>query len=80
MTLCRHFEYFIIQLNVWLSCDGANNVDKEFVGQIDYFPISGFPAQYFPFNGRADYLAPMVALRFTNLTGKIKTSSRINPN
>ncbi|KAM0727193.1 Sodium/potassium-transporting ATPase subunit beta-1 [Formica fusca] len=53
---------------IWLWCDGANNVDKEHVGKIDYLPGPGFPVQYFPFMGQPDYLAPMVALQFTNIT------------
>ncbi|KMQ90495.1 sodium potassium-transporting atpase subunit beta-1 [Lasius niger] len=53
---------------IWLWCDGANNVDKEHVGEIEYLPSPGFPVQYFPFLGQPDYLAPMVALRFKNIT------------
>ncbi|XP_029172766.1 sodium/potassium-transporting ATPase subunit beta-1-like [Nylanderia fulva] len=53
---------------VWLWCDGVNNVDKEHVGEIEYLPSPGFPVQYFPFIGQPNYLAPMVALRFKNIT------------
>ncbi|KAJ8680605.1 hypothetical protein QAD02_016392 [Eretmocerus hayati] len=54
---------------VWLSCDGKSESDRKHVGQIKYLPEPGFPVQYFPFNGEINYLAPMVALRFPNLTG-----------
>ncbi|XP_076674471.1 sodium/potassium-transporting ATPase subunit beta-1-like isoform X2 [Andrena cerasifolii] len=53
---------------IWLSCDGANNVDKEHIGEVEYIPSPGFPVEYFPFTGQPDYLSPIVALRFKNLT------------
>ncbi|KZC04574.1 Sodium/potassium-transporting ATPase subunit beta-1 [Dufourea novaeangliae] len=53
---------------IWLSCDGANSVDKEHIGEIDYIPSPGFPIEYFPFTGQQDYLSPIVALHFQNLT------------
>nr|XP_031834331.1 sodium/potassium-transporting ATPase subunit beta-1-like [Nomia melanderi] len=53
---------------IWLSCDGANNVDKEHIGEIQYIPGPGFPIQYFPFTGHSNYLSPIVALHFKNLT------------
>ncbi|XP_054007415.1 sodium/potassium-transporting ATPase subunit beta-1-like [Hylaeus anthracinus] len=53
---------------VWLSCDGANNVDKEHIGEIKYIPSPGFPVEYFPFSGQPHYLSPIVALQFKNLT------------
>lgn len=58
------------QNQIWLWCDGANNVDKEHVGEIEYLPSPGFPVQYFPFVGQPEYLAPMVALQFKNVTRK----------
>nr|XP_012235554.1 PREDICTED: sodium/potassium-transporting ATPase subunit beta-1-like isoform X2 [Linepithema humile] len=53
---------------IWLWCDGANNVDKEHIGEIEYLPSPGFPVRYFPFMGQPDYLSPIVALRFKNVT------------
>ncbi|XP_076656467.1 sodium/potassium-transporting ATPase subunit beta-1-like [Halictus rubicundus] len=53
---------------IWLSCDGANNVDKEHIGDIEYIPSPGFPVEYFPFTGQPDYLSPIVALHFKSLT------------
>lgn len=58
------------QYQIWLWCDGVNSVDKDHVGEIEYLPSPGFPVQYFPFMGQPDYLAPMVALRFKNITRK----------
>ncbi|XP_046144279.1 sodium/potassium-transporting ATPase subunit beta-1-like isoform X2 [Osmia bicornis bicornis] len=56
------------KLHIWLSCDGLNNVDKEHMGEIEYNPRPGFPVEFFPFTGQPDYLSPVVALQFKNLT------------
>ncbi|KAI4501862.1 hypothetical protein M0802_003197 [Mischocyttarus mexicanus] len=56
------------QVNIWLSCNGVDNVDKEHIGKIEYIPNPGFPIEYFPFKGEKDYLSPIVALKFPNLT------------
>ncbi|XP_025154637.1 sodium/potassium-transporting ATPase subunit beta-1 isoform X2 [Harpegnathos saltator] len=65
---------FSNKVQVWLSCDGANGVDKEHVGEIEYIPSAGFPVKYFPFVGQPDYLSPMVALQFKNITpGRLVT-------
>ncbi|XP_014488527.1 PREDICTED: sodium/potassium-transporting ATPase subunit beta-1-like isoform X2 [Dinoponera quadriceps] len=62
------------KVQVWLWCDGTNSVDKEHVGEIEYLPSAGFPVKYFPFVGQPDYLSPMVALRFKNITpGRLVT-------
>lgn len=61
----------IKQFQIWLWCDGVNNVDKEHVGEIEYLPSPGFSVQYFPFVGQPDYLAPVVALHFKNITCKL---------
>jgi hypothetical protein len=39
------------------------------MGEIEYLPDPGFPVQFFPFVGQADYQTPIVALQFKNLTG-----------
>ncbi|XP_028051056.1 sodium/potassium-transporting ATPase subunit beta-1 isoform X1 [Monomorium pharaonis] len=59
---------FSNKFQIWLWCDGVNNVDKEHIGEIEYFPSPGFSVQYFPFVGQPDYLAPLVALRFKNIS------------
>lgn len=57
------------QFHVWLSCDTVSNDDKDNIVDVEYLPIPGFPVQYFPFTGQPHYLAPIVALRFSNLSG-----------
>jgi hypothetical protein len=49
---------------VWLSCEGETPVDVENVGAIQYFPQSGFPGYYFPYNNTENYMSPMVAIYF----------------
>nr|XP_050845416.1 sodium/potassium-transporting ATPase subunit beta-2-like [Vespula vulgaris] len=53
---------------IWLSCNGADNIDKEHIGKIEYIPNPGFPIEYFPFRGQKDYVSPVVAIKFKNLT------------
>ncbi|RLU20858.1 hypothetical protein DMN91_007472 [Ooceraea biroi] len=48
--------------------ESVRSSNKEHVGEIEYLPNPGFPVHYFPFAGQTDYLAPMVALRFKNVT------------
>lgn len=46
--------------------------DAEKIGEIKYFGIAeGFPLQYYPYYGKLvhpQYLQPLVAIKFTNLT------------
>ncbi|XP_058808801.1 sodium/potassium-transporting ATPase subunit beta-like [Phymastichus coffea] len=56
------------QLHVWLSCEGKSPEDKAKLGEIEYLPKPGFPVNFFPFDGQRNYLAPVVALSFSNLS------------
>ncbi|KAJ8963613.1 hypothetical protein NQ314_005513 [Rhamnusium bicolor] len=51
---------------VWLSCDGENPADFEYLGPITYYPkgIQGFPGYYFPYLNKEGYLSPLVAVKF----------------
>ncbi|XP_057339367.1 sodium/potassium-transporting ATPase subunit beta-2-like isoform X2 [Microplitis mediator] len=53
---------------IWISCTGATNFDNQHMGIIDYLPLAGLPVNYFPFTGHPNYLSPVVALIFNNLT------------
>ncbi|KAG5881105.1 hypothetical protein JTB14_024350 [Gonioctena quinquepunctata] len=52
--------------NVWLSCEGENPADVEYLGTITYYPkdIQGFPGYYYPYMNSEGYLSPLVAVKF----------------
>lgn len=55
---------------IWVSCVGEHDVDREAVGQIEYIP-RGFPSYFYPFTTKPGYLSPLVAVRFTRPKGEI---------
>ena len=60
-----------LQLNtVWVNCEGMDPADKEFIGNVEYKPYQGFPGYYFPFLGEKNYLSPLVAVHFKNISSK----------
>ncbi|XP_050504173.1 sodium/potassium-transporting ATPase subunit beta-2-like isoform X2 [Diabrotica virgifera virgifera] len=52
--------------NVWVSCQGENPADVEYLGPITYYPrsVQGFPGYYFPYLNSEGYLSPLVAVKF----------------
>ncbi|KAK0150108.1 Sodium/potassium-transporting ATPase subunit beta-233 [Merluccius polli] len=57
-----------------LHCTNKREGEEGLVGEIKYFGFGGgFPLQYYPYYGKllhAQYLQPLVAVQFTNLTMK----------
>lgn len=51
---------------VWVSCEGENPADKEYVGNIVMKPSMGFDAFYFPYRNTPGYLNPLVGIVFEN--------------
>ncbi|XP_008291544.1 sodium/potassium-transporting ATPase subunit beta-1a [Stegastes partitus] len=55
-----------------IYCKNKREEDEEKIGEIKYYGISeGFPLQYYPYYGKLlhpQYLQPLVAIHFTNLT------------
>nr|XP_034832237.1 sodium/potassium-transporting ATPase subunit beta-2-like [Maniola hyperantus] len=49
---------------VWVSCEGENPADVEFIGPIKYLPTRGFPTYFFPYKNQEGYLSPLVAVQF----------------
>lgn len=63
-----------IQRNqIWVSCEGEHDVDREAVGLIEYHPNRGFPSYFYPFTSNTGYLSPLVAVRFARPLGKTFT-------
>ncbi|XP_045761610.1 sodium/potassium-transporting ATPase subunit beta-2-like [Maniola jurtina] len=53
---------------VWVSCEGENPADVEFIGPIKYLPTRGFPTYFFPYKNQEGYLSPLVAVQFLRPT------------
>ncbi|XP_055382094.1 sodium/potassium-transporting ATPase subunit beta-2 isoform X2 [Condylostylus longicornis] len=49
---------------IWVSCEGENPSDQEYIGPVDYIPIRGFPGYYYPYLNSEGYLSPLVAVHF----------------
>lgn len=49
---------------IWVSCEGENPSDEEYIGIRKYSPWQGFPSYYFPFSNVPGYLSPIVAVEF----------------
>jgi len=58
----------VLAKRIWLSCEGENPADVEYVGPIEMYPHRGFDAVYFPYRHVAGYMNPLVAVVFTNPT------------
>ncbi|XP_063375895.1 sodium/potassium-transporting ATPase subunit beta-2-like [Cydia fagiglandana] len=52
---------------VWVSCEGVSEADKNNVGSMQYIPspAHGFPSYYFPYT-KEPYLSPLVVVMFEN--------------
>ncbi|KAH9512814.1 hypothetical protein Btru_038251 [Bulinus truncatus] len=56
---------------VWLDCRGENPADRDNLGhvsQIQYYPQQGFPVAFYPYTNQKDYRAPLVFVKFLNVS------------
>ncbi|GFG39926.1 hypothetical protein Cfor_08983 [Coptotermes formosanus] len=56
---------------VWVTCEGMDPADSEFIGTVEYIPYQGFPGYYFPFLGVKNYVSPLVAVHFKNISRNV---------
>ncbi|XP_063244572.1 sodium/potassium-transporting ATPase subunit beta-2 isoform X1 [Bacillus rossius redtenbacheri] len=47
---------------VWVSCEGENPADVEYLGRIEYIPHRGFPGYFYPYENSVGYLSPILAI------------------
>lgn len=65
-----------IPRRVWVSCEGENPADKEYIGKIDYFPHNGFDEWFFPYRNQPGYMNPLVAVVFQDPTPHVLINIR----
>ena len=51
---------------VWVSCEGENPADQEYLPDIKMTPFHGFPAYYFPYTKTPGYRSPLIGVMFWN--------------
>lgn len=52
---------------IWVSCNGLDDVDKENVKGFNYYP-RGFAGYYYPYKNVPNYLSPIIAVEVLNVT------------
>lgn len=55
---------------IWVSCRGENNADKESIGPFSFYPSRGFPGYYYPYKNVKGYVSPLIAVQFEKPTRK----------
>lgn len=55
---------------IWVTCEGVDDVDKENVQGFRYYP-QGFAGYYYPYKNYPNYLSPIVAVELVNLNPNI---------
>lgn len=67
---------------LYISCEGENVVDKDNIGEIEYFSlypshkIGGIPINFYPYENQDFYLSPLVFVQFKNLTRNVLVNVR----
>lgn len=55
---------------IWISCNGVGDFDKENVKGFKYYP-HGFASYYYPFENTPQYLSPIVAVEVLEITREL---------
>ncbi|XP_066147158.1 sodium/potassium-transporting ATPase subunit beta-1 [Euwallacea fornicatus] len=58
---------------IWVSCEGVDDIDKENVKGFNYFP-HGMASYYYPYRNYQNYTSPIVAVEIVNLTPNVIVS------
>lgn len=60
---------------IWVSCLGENGSDQQIIGNVQYYPMRGFPSYFYPYLNAPGYVSPLVAVQFENPTRKLQYGS-----
>ncbi|XP_044750911.1 sodium/potassium-transporting ATPase subunit beta-2-like [Coccinella septempunctata] len=67
-----HIRYNVTPIErktIWISCEGENPADVEFMGPVQFYPSTqGLPYYYFPYDKTEGYMSPLVAVQFKRPT------------
>ncbi|XP_050309435.1 sodium/potassium-transporting ATPase subunit beta-1 [Anthonomus grandis grandis] len=55
---------------VWVSCTGVDDIDKEHVQSFNYYP-HGFASYYYPYQNYPNYISPIIAVELVNVKTNI---------
>ncbi|KAF7279519.1 sodium/potassium-transporting ATPase subunit beta-1-like [Rhynchophorus ferrugineus] len=58
---------------IWVSCQGQSDVDKENLKGFNYYP-KGFAGYYYPYKNVENYLSPIIAVEIVNITPNVIVS------
>ncbi|CAG9823487.1 unnamed protein product [Phaedon cochleariae] len=58
---------------IWVTCNGVDDVDKENVKGFNYYP-RGFAGYYYPYRNVENYLSPIIAVQLLNVTPDVIVS------
>ncbi|KAH9512817.1 hypothetical protein Btru_038255 [Bulinus truncatus] len=57
---------------IWVDCHGENPADKDNIGSnVEFYPRQGFPVAFYPYKKQKDYRAPLVFVKFMNVTRNV---------
>lgn len=58
---------------IWVSCEGVDDVDKEHIESFNYFP-RGFASYYYPYKNYPNYISPIIAVQPVNISPNVIVS------
>jgi sodium/potassium-transporting ATPase subunit beta len=52
--------------HIKITCEGENEADKDYIGEVAFYPPGGIPVKYFPYLKQDGYQTPFVFAHFKN--------------